>query len=111
MEKRSIEYPYEFWENAGINTRNPTEEELNKAFRTISEFPTTEDLVKDLYEAINVIAAFDMKDNVNRKLARRYGPHIEQMYKAAKILSGLMEEDIAKAEKYDEDHPEEKGIK
>lgn len=96
--QRITEYPMEFWQHININIKNPSAEDIDKAYRTISEFPELQGLADELYEAILTLNAATINMEVNKKIATRYGPSVLKINEACKELVKLMEEDITKTE-------------
>ena len=101
--QRVTEYPMEFWQHININIENPSAEDVDKAYRTISEFPQLEELADELHGAMLTLNAASINAEANKKVVARYGPSVRKIYEECKKLYKLMEEDITRAEQNGDD--------
>lgn len=110
MKNRLTGYPLEFWEKIKVDmpTEPPTEEDLARAYRVLSDFPSVHGQFVRVFEAIQTIKAVPERTQEHDILLQRYGALIEQIFKLSKKLSRRMDHDFEQAEKYgEEDSAEE----
>lgn len=89
--------------------KEPTDEQVQQAWKVINEFEDTYMIVEDLYESMQILRRSSKVKTVDKEWLNRYNHLVVKMFEAAQLMSRQIGEDFEKSKLPDTSNNQEKS--